>query len=722
MITYVINTSENKTFDSDQLFRLAGYKKIQWLNVSLNKVDECIEYIKNKQGAIESEEFRIAVLVDFFGFNKIRIPYGRIGYSSDEGVECSLYLPYIEAYLRDKFFYELEKQELISTDYEVFYIKGGKLEIIENISNLKEQIFQIVEPVESSYVETRKNYVREIRTEYVSSQGKAYTEEEFKALKRELEELDKRTYEELTKGERSEILAKIQEKRDIIDDLKSEKVAVKTILEEKTYTTFKLYCTENMSLEFDINEFPYVINVNKKEGISLRQFFEAFCDRSIKSKKIRRHFYSTSLGGSPAKAAFENLALYLNLIRLYEREDEIRDEGEVEVGSINPEELKDLLVTAWNKIIQAKKVAKENNSLYFSLKQIYKHEVKRKKREKLSPEEEFDQARERLILPDNEVKNSFEKQYETILNMGKKGDKIFMDEDKEEFDAILSKYLQKRNELTERETEERFKDLIEWGRLETTNQCPPKQEYDYVVGQKQDEISKLMSSVLEAEYSSQRFSEEQKAAKKYHKEYLKAKKVLKRGTIGDIIFLLLTLATVIVPYIVAKALIGFNVATVIIYVLCCAAFFALFIFAFFLVLLPAIKKMRKMKKLMFECYKDCLAKKKVALAELKRRYENDLIDVEEFRYEIRQITFLYEFNLKKDRNINRHRHVLDEVENCLGTILNNLGVHPIIENGVNVEREFNMLKSILSHENKIYRVFSIDAIEALLAKNDKGVI
>ena len=105
MKTYVINTSDNKTFDSDQLFRLAGYKKINWLNVHLDEVDKCIEYIKNRQGEIQSEEFRIAVLIDFFSFDKIRSPYGRKGYSEDLGVECSLYLPYIEGYLYDKLFY-----------------------------------------------------------------------------------------------------------------------------------------------------------------------------------------------------------------------------------------------------------------------------------------------------------------------------------------------------------------------------------------------------------------------------------------------------------------------------------------------------------------------------------------------------------------------------------------------------------------------------------------
>ncbi|MBR5900183.1 MAG: hypothetical protein IKZ38_02170 [Clostridia bacterium] len=722
MITYVINTSENRTFDSDQLFRLAGYKKIHWLNSRLGEVDQCIEYIKNKQGAIESEEFRVAVIVDFFGFDKIRKPYGRNGYASDAGVECSLYLPYIEGYLTDKLFLALEKKELYSSDYEVFYIKGGKLEIIDNLSNLKEQIDQILEPVESSYVETRKGYVKEDKTFYVSEEGKSYTEAEYEQLKVEIDKLNKRLYENLTEKQKSEVLSDLQVAMDELDQLKAQTREVKSIIEEKAYTEFDLYCTPNLSLRYRIDEFPYIINVNKEDGISTRQFFEAFCDRSIKSKKIRRYFYNTSLGGSAAKSAFENLALYLNLIRLYEREDELKEDGVIDVNGINPEQLKDLLLNAWNKIVQAKKVAKENNSLYYSLKNIQKKNSRKKEFTKLTPEEEFSLARAKIVLPDDEKKNSLEKQYSFIMSMGKKEQKIFIDKDKEEFDDILSKYLEKRNDMTEREVEEDFNERIKSGKLETTNQCPPKQECDYVVGQKQDEISRLMEKVLDAEYSVQQFEEEQRAAKKYYEKYLEAKKVLQRGTLGDIIFFILTLAVVLVPYIVLKSITGFNYASVGVVIACCAVFFGLLAVSFMFALLPAIKKMKNMKKLMLECYKDCLAKKKVALSQLRKRYEVDLIDIEECRYEIRQIVYLYKLNIKKNRNVNLHRNKLDEVENCLGTILNNLGIHPVVDNNVRVEREFNVNKPILSYENKIYKIFSLDAIETLLINTEKGVI
>ena len=720
MITYVINTSENKTFDSDQLFKLAGYKKIQWLNVHLDEVNKCIEYIKNKQGAIESEEFRIAVVVDFFGYDKIRIPYGREGYFDDPGVECSLYLPYIEAYLSDKLFYALEKQELFSASYEVFYIKGGRLEVIENMDNLKDQVSQVVFPDEDSFKGVKKSYVKENKTVYVSANNSVYTEEDHSKFKAELDVLNKRLYENLSKKEKEQVYDEIQVVSDKLDTIRTEKVEVKKVIEENTYSSFKLYCNPNLSLRFDIDSYPYILDVTKGEGISTRQFFEAFFDRSIKSKRIRRYFYNTSLGGSPAKAAFENLALFLNLVRLYEREDEFKEDGVVDVSSVDPEELKGLLLNAWNKVVKAKKVAKENNSFYYSLKSIFKKPVKIDDDAQETPEEIFDKMRATVVVNDEKIRGSITAQFDSILKMGRKGEKIFIDDDKKEFDAILSKYLTKRNELTEKEIEEDFRDKIRTESLEKTNQCPPKQELDFILGQKEDEISSLMAKVLEAEYSVQKFEKEQEAAKAYFKGYTEAKKVLKRGTIGDIIFFILTLATVIVPYIVAKSITGFNLGAVITIIICSATFFGLFLLSFIIAVLPAIKRMAKMKRLMLECYKDCLTKKKIALEELRKRYEIDLISIEEIRYEIRQVIFLYNYNLKKDRNIDKHRIALDELENCLSAILNNLGVHPVVDNRIIVEEDFNMLKPILSNENKIYRVFSLDAIESLLMKDNKG--
>lgn len=720
MVTYVINTSENKTFDSDQLFRLVGYNKIQWLNCSLDRVEDCVDFIKNKQGAIEAEEFRLAVLIDFYGFNRIRAPYGRHGYGKDEGVECSLYLPYIEAYLKDNLLYVLEKQEYYAAECDVFYIKSGDFEVIDNIDNLEEQVNQIVSPVESSFVGKKKTYVSEEVDVYIDSDGKVYAEEVYLKAKKEIEELNDLLAETETKKGKAELVEKIQEKMDFVDNVRPSKKTVRKMVEEDAYTAFSLYCTRQLSLEYKVKDFPYGVEENEGEGASQSTFFRAFCERAGKTRKIRRHFYHTSVGGSVARAAFDNLALSLHLIRLYEREDRVVEEGDIEISGVDPEQLKNLLITAWNKIVCARTLAKENKSLYYSLKQISEKEIKIDVKKQSTPEEDFKKERTAVVVKDSKIRNSIEDQYKLIMKMGKQGEGEFIDEDKEEFDRILGEYLVKRDQMNEKDVDDRFDELIRSDSLATTNMCPSKQEYDFVINEKYDEISKLMGETLKAEYVVNNFEEEQKKADKYYENYLKAKKILNRNIAGDIIFLLLTVAIMIVPFIILKSVSEYNFGTIMVYVFASAIFAGLFLFSLFFTLLPTIRKLKKAKNDMLECYKDCLAKKKVALKQLKKRYEVDLINIEEFRYEIRQITLLYQANLLKDKNVNKHRVILEDVENCLSGILNNLGIHPTIDDSTSVDGEFNLLRSIRSPENKVYKIFSLDAIESVLVGKGRG--
>ncbi len=718
MVTYVINTSENKTFDSDQLFRLVGYNKIQWLNCRLNRVEDCVDFIKNKQGAIEAEEFRIAVLIDFLGYDRIRTPYGRKGYGKDEGVECSLYLPYIEAYLKDRLLYVLEKQEYYPAECDVFYIKSGNFEVIENIDNLEEQVNQIVSPVENSFVEIRKSYVLEDKRVYIDDEGKIYSEEDYLDAKEEIDELNKLLIEAESKKSKAEILEKLQAKIDFVDNVRPNVKVVRTVREEPVYTQFSLYCTKTLSLEYNVVDFPYGLVESEGNSASQREFFKAFCERAGKSRRIRRHFYHTSVGGSIARAAFDNLALSLHLISLYEREDFLPEEGDIEIGGVDTEGLKNLLIKAWNKIVCARKIAKENKSLYYSLKLVAQKEMNVEIKDEETDEEALRRVRASITVDNSTIKKSVDLQYKQIMNMGKDNDQGFVDGDKEEFNKILSEYLKRRDEMSERDVDARFNELMRSGSLDTTSQCPSKQEFDFIIGEKHDEISKLMGKTLQAEYTVEKFDNEQKAAEKYYEDYLAAKKILNRNIGGDILFLLLTVAIMIVPYIILKSIVGFTVGTVIAYIISASVFAGLFILSLFLTLLPWMQKMKTAKRQMLECYKDCLAKRRVGLKELKRRYEVDLINIEEFRYEIRQITLLYEANLLKDKNVNKHRVVLEEVENCLSGILNNLGIRPTIDETERVDGEFNVLKPIRASENKVYKIFSLDAIESVLVRGE----
>jgi hypothetical protein len=211
------------------------------------------------------------------------------------------------------------------------------------------------------------------------------------------------------------------------------------------------------------------VEENEGEGASQSTFFRAFCERAGKTRKIRRHFYHTSVGGSVARAAFDNLALSLHLIRLYEREDRLLEEGDIEISGVDPEQLKNLLITAWNKIVCARTLAKENKSLYYSLKQISEKEIKIDVKKQSTPEEDFKKERTAVVVKDSKIRNSIEDQYKLIMKMGKQGEGEFIDEDKEEFDRILSEYLVKRDEMNEKDVDDRFEELIRSDSLATTN-------------------------------------------------------------------------------------------------------------------------------------------------------------------------------------------------------------------------------------------------------------
>lgn len=140
MLTYVINTSENKIFDSNLLFELAGYNKIRWMHCSLDKVKECAIEICDKQNVLGADAFRIAVIVDFYCFDRIRRPYGYSGYTEDLGVDLCLYYPYIETYLSDHLLSHLDRNNLHAATCEIYYIQNEKNDKYSNIANRKEQL------------------------------------------------------------------------------------------------------------------------------------------------------------------------------------------------------------------------------------------------------------------------------------------------------------------------------------------------------------------------------------------------------------------------------------------------------------------------------------------------------------------------------------------------------------------------------------------------------
>ena len=191
-----------------------------------------------------------------------------------------------------------------------------------------------------------------------------------------------------------------------------------------------------------------------------------------------------------------------------------------------------------------------------------------------------------------------------------------------------------------------------------------------------------------------------------------------RNIIGDVIFMILAIAAMMVPYCMLQ-LTAWNssvISSVILGLLAAGIFEGLFICSVIFQLMPLLKKMKKAKRNLRECYLDCSAKERYSFSSIRQRYENDLIYIEQIRYELRQLKHLYDVNCAKNLNVRTHRKMLEELEDCLSAMLNNLDVEAKRDPNETVEGEFDLSKPIRSKENKVYQIFSIETIEKMFPK------
>lgn len=675
MLTYVINTSENKTFDSDLLFELAGYNKIRWMHCSLSEVEECAKEIYSKQNTLDAEAFRIAVLVDFYCFDRVRKPYGGHGYHADPGVDLCIYYPFLEAYLSDHLFDYLERLDLHPFTCEVYYMQNEKGDRYEHLANRDEQVKKILSPAGTAVLRPV------LRTAENGETAEAEeVEKERKGKSRKAPEAPEKT------------------EKPVEPEM------------EEAYATFRLYCTPTVSLSFAVSDYPY------QDGAEMS--FDAFCRafflRSSDKNRIISHTYVAAYGGGSALAAFDTLALSLYLIRMYEREEDRESEGDFEIDHLDPVALKDALVRAWNKIRAAQDLAKESNCEYYSLDFGTENKKKTGMDEGKSEEELLREYRAR-VKPE-ELNLSADELYRRISAYATHTSGDYNEQDRKEFDAIMLEYLEQRDTTREEGVKNEFDNLRVGGVFTMVKQCPSKLQYETAVKQRQDEISELFHSTLRAEYIKTDYSDAYDRAHKLYAEYQNLRARMSRNIIFDTVALILTLVAMILPY---HFLQGTRMAaffSLIQYGIAAAIFFGIFIFSFVLVVLPVSVRMKNTRAAMQECLRECLAKHQLAFSAIKRRYSDDLFRIEQIRYEIRQIGRLQGANIAKNNNVNQHRDTLESVENRLSAILNNLGVEPTPDPYESVDHEFDIQRPIRAAENRVYKVFSIEAIESMFPR------
>lgn len=716
MLTYVINTSENKTFDSDQLFRLVGYNKICWLNYALNEMEKCAEEICERQTVLGADDFRIAILVDFYGFNRVRNFYGTDGYSPIEtGVDLSVYFPFIEAYIIDHLYSRIRKKELVVKERHIFYIQNGKHDSFNVLSNELKQLEYVLEPDEDSVTEVisvktlRSDIEKQIKErEEKEKAAKFITEKDRDALlqeyiekKRTLENV--RDYAALTEiREKSDIDS--QEETDESEEFSSvRKNEIYIDVPQKRYSRFHLYCTKSLSLNFEMSDYPYT----NEKGLSFEEFYRAFKQRESQYCGIKRYHYYASFGSGAAKAAFDNLSLSLYLIKMYEREERIKQDDEVIIGRIDPENLKSMLITSWNKICSARTIALNNSSQYYDIKNFSQSfELNKEERKKESSKDNRAKARK-------EAKDkSPEEIYKAICEMADENNEQRNEREKKELDECMKKYLIVRDDTKESTDESGFAMIKE--DCPKVSQCPSRNDYENVIAKKNTAISKVLKETMKVEYQNKDYSKQKEVAGKAYGEYLLAKRSLGKNLMGDIVVWLLTMLVMLVPFMAIKS---FHFTSITLLVIMAAVLTGVFLLAFVIRVFPLISKLKTAKKTLKECFVECMKQQKEALEDYRYRYETELVTIEHLRYEIRNITRLYEYNLAKNRNIESHRQMLEIVENKLSAMLNNLGVEPVIVKYNDLSDEFDVNKSYMSNDNRIYKIFSIETIENLFDNN-----
>ncbi len=864
MLTYVINTSENRPFDSTLLFDLSGYNKIRWMQCPLDKIGDCVDEIYVKQNVLGADKFRIAVIVDFYSFDKIRLPYGRKGYGLEVGVDLGLYLPYIEVYLLDNLRLPLEKRDLYSSDFEVYYIqneKSERYELFENAENQLETVLSgvdIADKQDSSYYEdvsdcvfdvsnpenhltqeseekpapkksakkektpvdewsdgheeikpykgaaackhicrvcqkslTCKNsglngdalektqpclpqekysnkdflvdivhlaeaYPTEIPPDLQNTDELRDENEIFPVLPKGIEKetvkgiaLPFKTINKINTGDKVRLIKRITENGKTVgyenhdqvftvtDLYRPDGTQVKSVDDptrnffaripshitvhvgdvlikcDPMYTSFSLYCAPEVSLRFNMSDYPY-----GEDAMTFTRFRQAFLQRSSIKTDMRRHFYPTTYGGGASRAALEALSLSLYLIRMYEREELSSDNEVLEIQPLDAAILKDVLVGSWCKVNSAKLMAKKTGAEYYSLDQDPPEKPEGDKKKEKTPEDGIAEAKHSLPKDVTNTGLDPEELYESVIDFASRGSGEVKERNRIKFNKIMSEYLRRRDETRESDVEAEFMSMKNSGFLRMTEQCPSKEEYNYYVDRKEREISELFERTLAADYIQVDYTEEQEKAEKAYADYKKAKACMQRSLWGDLIFMLLAVGIMILPYGIFQ-LSSYTVGkfSAVALGLFAAAFFSgLFILAVILQLLPQISRMNDAKRRLRSCYINCCAKEEYSFSALKRRYEEELLDIEQARYEIRQLKRLFDLNTEKEHNVTLHHEMLEKLEDCISSILNNLDVEPTFDPYDAIDDEFDLNKPFRSRENRVYQIFSIETIERMFPK------
>lgn len=664
MITYVINTSENRTLNSNLLFELAGYKKIHWMYAPLKEITTCAETIIAEQNKLIEDTLRIAVIVDFYGYDRIRLPFEK----DSNKVHVDIYKPFLELYLTDALYNHVQKRGCRVAACEVYYIQNNTDGSVTYSANKNEQIAHIF-----SLDEQREAYKVMRKTPPCSPTSE--------------DPVDIANYAAYEK----EIAAAGE--------------VIKT-----PFRDFTLHLNEHSEIVFTAEDYCYC------DAASIDTFISLINARSTDNNSLIRHVFSTT-GENSVNAAFDNLTLSLYLIREYEYDRMIPyGENEIDIAKIDTYRLKELLRESFSKIEMARAAAleDENEPRFYSL------EIKSAHR--MSQPVAVEATAEDAPLENHALGKTVDEMYATILNAASHSDEGMSEEDVAELDRLMNNYIRERHKNRAVDLDKEFEEMKNAGRLDKSQEsCPTEDDFIKATRKKREELEVYLSSALDAEYVSVNFDNEKKLADKAYEKYYTAKADAKRHIVGDILLFVIALLAMIIPYGALQCYEApFSVLSFTLYGIAAALFGGLMLFSYFVHLLPVMNRLHRAENEMRSAYNLCLGKREKAFSKLKLRYEKQLLDIETIRYEIRQIEQLHKTNRQLYKNVTIHREMLEAVAVVLKTMMSHLHISIDAQRRESINGEFHVDKPIMAPENKVYRVFSLEKIDGLFPK-EKGV-
>lgn len=674
MQTYVINTSENRNFDSNLLFSLARYEQIQWISCSLNKIKACAEEIFEKEDAkIPFRDYRVVVLVDFFNY-----PHSvHSENNSSPGDYIEIYKFFIEHYLLTNLFEYLKKQDVPAKYCEIYYIQYTKYEPIFQNEKEREQAAQL--------------FGMEKEAEYL------------KAMRLNL-------------------------------PVQNAKDAEKTF--EKR-PSFQLLCSapnaENpLTLDFPVLDITED-TAEESRKLNFFQFYDSyknFHGNDAKKFPIIIHEPYETHGNNSVRAAYDTLTLSLYLIHLYERRDDISPDQRI--CSPNPEILADLMIKAYQKIHSARKISRndpQNNSFrYYPLtmdgeprdtsKKIQPQEddfhiwLNPVQEDIFAKKDDHAQSREQALQRQRQNGESIEKYtysqlyQKTLYYINKQPDVMTADEIKR-IDGYMYQYQKERDSSRDRTQDRKMLEMIPCD----SPVCPTEEEVNSLISSKKSSLREHLEKAIDAEYMQKNYSEEKKKADAINERYQYLLARLRGKRYLDLLTLLLAVLTPLISYIVIQHTDAYY--SLLSVGLVSAFFTSVFICIFFLRIIPLKWEMRYLKQQMREVYEKCLSLYEESFEKLRERYESNLLEIEALRYDIRLIECLHEKNQEKNRHIEMNQIMLERVEDVLVGILNCFHYPHSEIKDVDIRDCFDIEKPFHDPSNTIYRIFSIETIDSI---------